>query len=286
MLKIKNILKKIRVTVAAFFMIAVTLLFLDYTGTVHAYIGWCAKVQFIPAFFAHSFVILVVLILVTLLLGRVYCSTVCPLGIFQDVVSRLAGIRKKNRFSYRAPRKEFLALRVALLGVFVLSVIVHITAVTVILEPYSAYGRMVSQIFSPVYLLGNNILAYFAERIDSYVFYTVDVWIKSVGALGIAVLTFAVVSIFAWKSGRGYCNTVCPVGTFLGLFAKFSLIKPRINKEKCDNCGVCIKSCKSACIDVNQKEIDYFRCVTCFNCTGNCSKGAINYTTTILRKES
>ena len=271
-------LKKIRISLAAFFILAVTLLFLDYTGTVHAYLGWCAKVQFGSALFAGNIVIFVGLILITLLMGRVYCSAICPLGIFQDAVSRLASIKKKNRFSYRPLRKPLVALRFALLAIFILSIIIHINAVTVILDPYSAFGRMVLQIGGPVYKFGNNLLAYFAESAGSYAFYTVDVWMKGVSALAIAVLTFTVVSIFAWKSGRGYCNTICPVGAFLGIFAKFSLIKIRINDDKCKGCGICAKNCKAACIDHNAKEIDYFRCVACFNCMDSCSKKAINYT--------
>ncbi|MCL2791781.1 MAG: 4Fe-4S binding protein [Spirochaetaceae bacterium] len=271
-------LKKIRVIIAAFFILAITLLFLDYTGTVHAYLGWCARVQFIPALLAFNIMVFVVLMVITFLLGRVYCSTICPLGIFQDIVSRFAGIFKKNRFSYRPSQKIFVGLRFALLGIFTLAVIVNIAIITVLLEPYSAYGRMVAQIFGPAYQLGNNLLAYFAERMDSYMFYTVDVWINSMTAFVTAAVTFIVITIFALKSGRGYCNTICPVGTFLGILARFSILKLRIiNREKCVNCSLCVKNCKASCIDANLGKIDYFRCVTCFNCLKGCPKGAIKY---------
>ena len=279
-------LKKIRIIIAAFFMVAVTLLFLDFTGTVHKFIGWCAKIQFVPAILAGNIVIFVVLILITLLIGRLYCSTICPLGTFQDIVLRLASIKKKNRFSYRPPNKVFIALRFSLLGIFALSIVVGISAVMVLLEPYSAYGRIVSQIFSPLYMLGNNILAFFAERINSYAFYTVDVWLKSAGALIVALLTFIGIGIFAWKSGRGYCNTVCPVGSFLAILTKCSLIKLGIDKDKCNNCNVCVKNCKSSCIDLNVKEIDYLRCVSCFNCADGCPTKAVNYIIPRKQKES
>ena len=278
-------LKKIRIIIAAFFLITVTLLFLDYTGTLHAYIGWCAKMQFVPAILVGNIALIAGLILMALLLGRLYCSVICPLGIFQDIVSWFAGIRKKNRFSYRPPNKIFIALRFSLLGIFVLSIVISINVIMALLEPYSAYGRMVSQILSPFYLWGNNILAFFAERIDSYAFYTVDVWFKGAGVFVIAVLTFAGVGIFAWKSGRGYCNTVCPVGAFFALLAKCSLIKLRIDKEKCGNCNICVKNCKSGCIDLHVKKIDYLRCVACFNCTDRCPNGAINYTVPQKQKD-
>ena len=273
-------LKKIRVAAAAFFMISLTLLFLDYTGTVHSYLGWSAKVQLVPAVLAGSAVIIVGLILITLIFGRIYCSAVCPLGIFQDVISRLTNIGKKNRFSYRPPSKPLVTLRFVILGLFIFALIANIAVLTVfpvLLEPYSAYGRMISQLFGPIYQWGNNLLARFAERADSYAFYTVDVWLKSMAALVVAGLTFVVISVFAWKSGRGYCNTICPVGTLLAVITKFSFIKPPINKEKCGGCGLCAKNCKAGCIDPVNKEVDYLRCVSCCNCFGKCPKKAISF---------
>jgi polyferredoxin len=270
-------LKKVRVIAATFFMISLTLLFLDYTGTVHSYLGWSAKVQLVPAVLAGSAAVIVGLILLTLIFGRIYCSAVCPLGIFQDAVSRLTNIGKKNRFSYRPPHKLLVISRFAILGLFVLAIAAPITVLTVLLEPYSAYGRMISQLFGPFYQWGNNILAHFAERAGSYAFYTVDVWLKSAAALVVAGLTFVVTGIFAWKSGRGYCNTICPVGTLLAIVTKFCFIKPPINKEKCSSCGICAKNCKAGCIDPVNKEVDYLRCVSCCNCFQQCPQKAISY---------
>ena len=277
-------LKKIRVLLAVFFMASITLLFLDYTGSVHAYIGWSARVQLVPAILAVNAAVFIGLILITALFGRLYCSTICPLGLFQDAVSRIAGIRKKNRFSYRPPRRAAAVLRFALLGIFALAVIVPVSAIPVLLEPYSAYGRIASEIFGPLYQLGNNVLAWLAERAESYAFYSVDVWLRSMGVFAAAVLTVLVVGIFAWRSGRGYCNSVCPVGAFLGFLAQYSLVKLRIDKEKCTACGACARVCKAACIDTSGKEIDYLRCVACFNCMGSCPQKALTYSTPAIMK--
>ncbi|MCL2282090.1 MAG: 4Fe-4S binding protein [Fibromonadales bacterium] len=256
-------MRKIRIALASLFMIAITALFIDFTGSVHAYLGWCAKIQLVPAILASSGAA-VCIILFTLLFGRIYCSVVCPLGIFQDLFSR-------KKFSYRPPRKALIILRYALLAAF------PFTGLLTLLEPYSAYGRIASQLLGPIYLWGNNLLAYFAERMDSYAFYSVEVWLKGGGVLAIAILTFLAVGISAWKTGRGYCNAVCPVGAFLGLLAKFSVVKVRINKEKCTNCGICAKNCKASCIDSSKKEIDYLRCVNCFTCMAVCPKNAVKY---------
>ncbi|MBO8482640.1 MAG: 4Fe-4S binding protein, partial [Bacteroidetes bacterium] len=100
-------LKKLRVAIAAIFFICITLLFLDFT---HAWLGWMVKIQFIPAVLALNLAVIVLLVLLTLVFGRVYCSVICPLGIFQDIVSWINGKRgekQKNRFSY-SPAKSWL----------------------------------------------------------------------------------------------------------------------------------------------------------------------------------
>jgi polyferredoxin len=277
-------LKKIRVAFAIFFFTATALLFLDFTGTLHEYLGWCAKIQFVPVIFAMQLSIFLGIILLTLLFGRLYCSIICPLGIFQDIISRLASLKNKTRFSYKKPRKGLVVLRYSLLALFALAALAAIclssrrgTAIVSVLEPYSAFGRMVSQIFGPVYKYGNNWFAYFAERMDSYAFYPVDIWLKSSVALALAIITFAVVTLFAYKSGRGYCSSICPVGAFLGLLSKYSFIKPRIDLSKCKHCNLCAKNCKASCIDTSAGEIDYSRCVACFNCMDKCTKNAIAY---------
>ena len=73
-------LRKIRIFAATFCFVLITLLFLDFTGTIHAWFGWLAKIQFWPALLALNVGVVVGLIILTLLLGRVYCSVICPLG--------------------------------------------------------------------------------------------------------------------------------------------------------------------------------------------------------------
>jgi ferredoxin len=270
-------LRKIRIAAAVFFIVSLTLLFLDYTGTLHRYLGWSAKIQLLPAILAGNIAVVIGLIAATVLLGRAYCSVVCPLGIFQDAVSRISGIGKKNRFSYRPPKKPLVVLRYGLLAaVIVVCMIIGIGAA--VIDPYSLYGKMVSQIFGPLYKWGNNILAGFAERSGSYAFYHTDIWLTGAVTLAVAILTLAVIGVFAFKSGRGYCNTLCPVGAFLSIFARISPYAQPINKEKCNSCGLCAKNCKAGCIDPVKKEIDMFRCVSCCNCLELCPNGAVSLT--------
>ena len=136
---------------------------------------------------------------------------------------------------------------------------------------------MAQNLFQPIYLGINNILASISENIDSYAFYHSNVWIRSIPTFVIASVTFIVIFVLAWRNGRTYCNTICPVGTVLGFFARFSWFKIHFDTEKCRNCSLCSKNCKAACIDYNTHSVDYSRCVTCGNCLEKCKFGALSY---------
>ena len=267
-------LRKIRTTLAAVFFVCVTLLFLDFTGTLHHWLGWTAKMQFLPALLALNVAALVVLIALTLVCGRIYCSIICPLGVMQDVIAWLHNRRKKNRYSFSRAKN---GLRYAVLAVAVAAFAAGIGSVVALLDPYSAYGRMASNLLQPVYMWGNNVLASLAEKMDSYAFYSVDVWMKSMPTLLIAIGTLVIIFILAWKNGRTYCNTICPVGTLLSFLARFSWMKIRFDETKCRNCSKCTKNCKAACIDFKSHSVDYSRCVVCGDCIDSCKFGALSY---------
>ena len=271
-------LRKIRIGLAAVFFTAITLLFLDFTGTIHAWFGWMAKVQFLPAVLATNFVVVAVLVVLTLLFGRIYCSVICPLGVMQDIFAAGGKRVKKNRYSY-SPAITW--LRWLMLAVFTGamvaggSLLIHKAAL--LLAPYSTFGRIVSTLFAPLWQYANNGLAYIAERADSYAFYEVDVWVKSGSAIALSVASLLLTGFLAWRNGRTWCNTVCPVGTLLGLLSRWSFFRPVIDTGRCNGCGLCARNCKAACINPREHKIDYSRCVACMDCLEKCSKKAIFY---------
>lgn len=267
-------LRKIRIILAAVCFTLITLLFLDFTGTLHAWFGWLAKIQLVPALLALNVAIIVVLLIVTFLFGRVYCSVICPLGVFQDAISWTAGKRKKYRFAYASAIKW---LRWGVLGIFCIALVGDVSFAVSLLEPYSVYGRIAANLFAPIYQGINNLMAWFSERIDSYAFYSTDIWLKSLPTFIIAVILLIIIVVLAWRGGRTYCNTICPVGTVLGFVSKYSIFKPRIEMSECNRCGLCERSCKSSCIDSKEQKIDYSRCVACMDCVGVCRKDALKY---------
>ncbi len=267
-------LRKIRIAAATVCFTLITLLFLDFTGTLRAGFGWLAKIQFLPALLALNFGIVAVLAVSALLFGRLYCSVICPLGIMQDGIARLGKRAKRNRYAY-SPEKRW--LRYGFFALFLAALAAGAHVLVAVLAPYSAYGRIAQNLLAPLWDWGNNLLACFAERADSYAFYTVDVRMRFGIALLAAVATLIVTGVLAWRNGRTWCNTVCPVGTLLGLLSRFSWLKPVIDTSKCNGCGLCARNCKAACIDPKTHTIDCSRCVVCMDCLDKCSRGAISY---------
>jgi len=264
-------LKKLRVVASILVFSLLTFYFLDFAGILPAEVRLLGHIQFIPAWLSRNIVVMAALIICALLFGRVYCSFICPMGVFQDIISRCF---KGKKFIYR---KNNPILRWSIVAVFLILFHLGFTVIIGVLDPYSAYGRIAVHIFKPIYMFMNNILASVFNSFGNYAFYKTEIAILSVFSLSVALLTFVVIGVLALLKGRLYCNTICPVGTIFGFMNKFSLFKIRIDKNKCASCGICAKSCKASCIDARARTIDYSRCVNCFNCVSKCNKKGISF---------
>lgn len=264
-------LKKIRIVLAAVMMTLITLLLLDIYGVLHHWLGWVAKIQFLPALFANLVIALVIMCL-TFVFGRIYCSVICPLGIMQDIIAYRP--RKKHRYSY-SPAKNW--LRYVVLSLFVVAFFVGVNSFVALLAPYSSYGRIVQNLFQPFVIWGNNLLSAIAEHYGRYAFYPREVWIRSIPTFVIAAVTFVAIVVLAWRNGRTYCNTICPVGAYLSLISRFSVLRIQFDPDKCKQCGKCEHSCKASAIDFKNMKVDLSRCVVCGNCLEECKFDALHY---------
>lgn len=267
-------LRKIRITLATVMFIGITWLFVDFTGTAYHWFGWMPKLQFLEAVLALNVAVIIGLVVLTLVLGRIYCSVICPLGIMQDIFGWLGKKAKKNRYTYS---KAHLWLRIIFFIAMFLAILLGMGTIVQLLAPYSAFGRIATNLLQPVWQAGNNVLASIAEHYDSYAFYHSNIWLKSGVSLIIAGVTLITLGVLAWRNGRTYCNTICPVGTLLGMLSRFSFLKIHFDTEKCRNCSLCTKNCKAACIDFKTHTVDYSRCVVCGDCIESCKFDALRY---------
>ena len=156
-------LRRLRIGISALLFVLISFFFLDFAEILPNSFHRLAHLQFVPAILSLSIGILLFLIVLTLLFGRVYCSTICPMGILQDVIARISKStgKKKKRYSYSPAKNK---LRWGILGLTVIGFLCGFTFIVGLLDPYSAYGRVVVHIFKPIYMLGTEIMGYTAAK--------------------------------------------------------------------------------------------------------------------------
>ena len=270
-------LRTIRIVLSLLFFLPILLFFIDFTGKLPNQLHALLQIQWIPALLSLDFIILAVLLVLSLLFGRIYCSVICPLGTFQDVLSWKTGLfrkKRKYRYSYTKPQNW---IRYSILALTLIVFVFGSSFLVLLFDPYSTFGRIISQLFKPLVIFANNGLAHLLGKTGNYSIYEVKQLSFIPLAFGVALLFFYKVTEMSWTNGRSYCNVICPVGTGLGLLSKFSLFRIKFDESSCNQCGSCAMKCKSQCIDSKQMKVDDSRCVSCFNCIGACKRGGISY---------
>ena len=284
--KTYNPLRLVRQIVALLCLALAVVAFADWgNGTpaidgLHRVASAFARWQFMPALLSISATTVVVILLITLLFGRIYCSTICPLGVAQDGVNALRNHRNKlaaTRFAYRKADNK---LRYTILAITAIAIAVGVGALVALLDPYSIFGRIIYDGLRPVVQAINNTLALTIGEKFGRETITIS-WLSSL----LALLTMLIIGAVAWLWGRRYCNSFCPVGTLLGEVSRGSLMKIKIDTSKCNSCGLCARKCKSECIDPATHSIDPTRCVVCFDCIDNCAQQAISFSPIQIAKQ-
>ncbi len=284
-------LRRFRILFSALVLICFFSVFADFRQIIPAkYINILLSLQFVPS--VIKFIDLGTLasagfaavLILTLLSGRTYCSFLCPLGIGQDLNSRIGGrIRKKfRRYGYKRP---FTVIRHTLLAATLTVAIVWGIYLVTLLDPYSIFGRFMTFFARPVIILGNNFLSNILGKFDVYTLSHVPVTGYQLLSYSIPVFFLLLIFALSLTKGRLYCNMICPVGTLLGLLSRVSILRIKIDESMCSKCGMCSIRCKSSCIDFLQHKVDVSRCVNCFNCINVCPDKAISYGIVSIKKK-
>ena len=275
-----NRLRPLRISVAVLFFALIACLFLDYRDLgARSFARELLYLQFASSLlrFMHAAALgatgFVVVLILTLFFGRVYCSTICPLGTLQDVIGFLGRrIRKRHSYQYSAPRN---AIRYVILALTVVFLIAGTGLMLNLLDPFSTFGRIFSNLVRPVVLSMNNLAAMVLEPMGVHAFYRIPWPVIAPLSVGVAIAMLVLVVLLSVKHGRLYCNTVCPVGALLGLIARFSLFRITVDSDACTGCKLCERACKAGCIDIRNNSVDATRCVGCYNCFAVCRDNAL-----------
>lgn len=278
-----SVLRRIRIIFSTIVFIFFVLIFVDFKSFIPSkYVNALTYLQFVPSVVKFISIKTLaaggffVVLLLTLLTGRTYCSFLCPLGIGQDLNSRIGG-RIKKRFRRYGYKKPFTILRYSLLAITLIVTVVWGVYMITLLDPYSIFGRFMTCFMKPLVIIINNFLAGILGRFDIYTLSNVPVKGFPLILYSIPTAFFLLIFTMSLTKGRLYCNMFCPVGTLLGLISKISLFRIRFNETACTRCGRCSMRCKSSCIDFLKYEIDISRCVSCFNCIHTCQDKAITF---------
>ena len=226
-----------------------------------------------------SVFLVIFFLLVTVIFGRLYCSFVCPLGGFQDIFIRFRSVKvgrriKKKRYKYRKP---FSRLRLLILIGVVVSTASGGLYLLSFLDPYSIFGKITTYAIKPSAVFINNSGQKILDKFGSDLISGMSFPPISFAAVIPFIIVFTVIVLMSLRHGRLYCNSVCPLGTFLGLFSNRSLYRVKIDTDACNSCGICERGCKAECIDSKKKTVDNSSCVKCFNCIKSCKGSAIHY---------
>ena len=277
----QTVLRPLRIIISVIIIFLTSLLFIDIKEIIPVkFFDYILFTQFFPSFlkFTHALSWIsagfIFIIILSFLFGRIYCSFLCPLGILQDFISFISGkLKIIKRFKYSKPLN---ILRYSILTAAFLLMVFDITILFTMLEPYSNYGRIMNGLFRPLVIAVNNMVAFVMESIGIYSVSPVHIK-TNLMSVSYPVIILGVIIWFAGKRGRLYCNSLCPVGTLLGLFSKASVFKLKINGYQCTSCGKCAFVCKAECINIKEKAVDMSRCIGCMNCINSCEIKVIKY---------
>ncbi|MCD6331992.1 MAG: 4Fe-4S binding protein, partial [Bacteroidales bacterium] len=261
-------LKRFRVVLAILFFFSTFMVLVDYINLVpRPLIQGILFFQFVPSvlkfleFTGLGVIGFLLILLITKLFGRIYCSAVCPLGILQDIfihIAQLVKRRRLNRYHYHHPPGW---LRYGILILTTLFLLAGSSFMLLLLDPYSNFARIQSNLTRPILMGIQNLIAIVLGWFHSYAVSRVPLtgfnWVA--GFLSLAFLIF--IGWTSWTRGRWFCNYVCPVGTLLGLTGRKSFFRIQLNRVSCTNCKACELNCKAECIDIEHFTIDHDRCV-------------------------
>ncbi|MHC4477940.1 MAG: 4Fe-4S binding protein [Planctomycetota bacterium] len=207
-----------------------------------------------------------VTVILTVILGRFFCSWVCPFGSLHHFAGFLAHRKKSSAQKIQLNKYRKAQSVKYLILVFVLGTAafpsISATLQTGLLDPIPLVTRSFNLVLLPI-LDRAALVASPASR-----FYS--------GAWFILAIFFTAIFLNCLIP-RFYCRFICPLGALFGILGRFALWRIGKNQSECSNCMLCEKSCEGGCEPAGQIRIS--ECVLCFNCRGDCRDEMISYQT-------
>lgn len=228
---------------------------------------------------------------VTILMGRVFCGWVCPLGTVHNAATWCRQASAKKRPARRGwsgwqRAKYFLLIALivmAALGVHWIGVFDPIAllyrATTATLYPGAQYA--IEDASTAVFLgdprVGPLHLTSITEPVyrvfRDYVFVTER---SAFNGASLIFLLFVAIVLLNFYRPRFWCRYVCPLGALLGLCSKRPALR-LVSVGECTDCGLCARKCPAAADPDKPGAWRPTECFGCWNCVAECKQGAIDF---------
>ncbi|MGQ4833214.1 MAG: 4Fe-4S binding protein [Candidatus Asgardarchaeia archaeon] len=218
-----------------------------------------------------------VMFIIAALVGRGFCGWVCPFGLLQDVLEKVPTPKYRPTHS---TNKELSEIKYIFLGfTLILITWVGLAKYTNSFEGLERalgyFSRVPWAAISPAdtlesfipWLIKKGSFTTLESPYDIFGWPTFF-WIR------IAFLAFVIIlSLFI---PRAYCRYICPVGAFMSIFSKYSMVVFKINPVRCTNCKECEKHCPMGVKFPDSGAIRSRECILCGRCMASCPEKAIN----------
>ncbi len=216
------------------------------------------KVQILLSAGTSAIGALLVWLVLTFIFGRIYCSTVCPIGTLNDIFIRVS--RKIPRFDRPFTFRPAKRWSIHILLVYVICALIGLVVVSYLIEPWNIM-RNIASVVNPGAVASTWI----------------NLGLGIVTGIISGVVSLIFLAVYAALRGRAFCTDICPLGTAMGLLHEHNIYHIEIDPDRCTSCGACEEICKASCVKVVSRHVDNSRCVRCFDCLAVCQEGAIRY---------
>jgi len=235
-----------------------------------------------------SFLIALITVVITVIMGRVFCGWFCPLGTlnnFFSYIKRNFTRKKKTRqreFRNLLPLKYYILVFIlvaALFGVniagFVDPIPLLVRSLTVGVDP--GLNRAVHSFFDSVYALSIPGISQASDSLHTAITGTIIPYVRPVFRLSILTgLLFLAVMALNFIAPRFWCRYLCPLGALLGLMGKKQfLARVQVIEDRCVRCGKCNEVCQGEATPYPPGNWASRECLECFNCDEVCPVEAI-----------